>query len=118
MIAIPKLELFMETFGERLESLRGSVSQRDFARNLGVPLTSYTNWVCGTSSPKMEYIVMLCTKLGISADWLLGLPERGVGARVEAGKGAAVSIGSGTATASNCRDCPILLDFIKRRSGG
>lgn len=63
----------METFGDRLESLRGGDSQKDFAHKLGVPLTSYTNWVCGTSSPKMEYIVMLCTKLGVSADWLLGL---------------------------------------------
>ena len=63
----------METFGDRLESLRGKDSQRDFARKLGVPLTSYTNWVTGVSTPKMEYIVMLCTKLGVSADWLLGL---------------------------------------------
>lgn len=63
----------METFGDRLESLRGSASQKDFAHKLGVPLTSYTNWVGGTSSPKMEYIIMLCTKLGVSADWLLGL---------------------------------------------
>ncbi len=56
-----------------MESLRGATSQKEFARKLGIPLTSYTNWVCGTSSPKMEYIVMLCTKLGVSADWLLGL---------------------------------------------
>lgn len=63
----------MKTFGDRLESLRGSDSQKVFAHKLGVPLTSYTNWISGTSSPKMEYIVMLCTKLGVSADWLLGL---------------------------------------------
>lgn len=63
----------METFGDRLESLRGKDSQKDFARKLGVPLTSYTNWVSGISSPKMEYIQMLCTKLRVSADWLLGL---------------------------------------------
>ena len=63
----------MRTFGDRLESLRGKDSQKEFARKLGVPLTSYTNWRCGTSTPTMEYIVMLCTKLGVSADWLLGL---------------------------------------------
>ena len=56
-----------------MESLRGGISQKEFAQKLGVPLTSYTNWVGGTSSPKMEYIVMLCTKLGVSADWLLVL---------------------------------------------
>ena len=63
----------METFGDRLESLRGRESQKEFARKLGIPLTSYTNWISGTSSPKMEYIIVLCTKLGISSDWLLGL---------------------------------------------
>ena len=63
----------METFGDRLESLRGRDSQKNFARKLGVPLTSYTNWIAGISSPKMEYIQLLCTKLRVSADWLLGL---------------------------------------------
>ena len=63
----------METFGDRLEQLRGNLTQREFARQLGVPLTSYTNWTTGARAPSMDYIVMICTKLGVSADWLLGL---------------------------------------------
>ena len=66
----------------------------------------------------MSAIISICTHLNVSADWLLGLPERGGSATVRAGDGAAVSLGTGNATASNCRDCPILLDFINRRSGG
>lgn len=62
-----------KTFGERLEELRGDLSQRDFAKKIGVPLTSYTNWVLGVSQPKFENIYAICSSLGVSADWLLGL---------------------------------------------
>ena len=63
-----------KSFGDRLEELRGDLSQRDFAKKIGVPLTSYTNWVLGVSQPKFESIYAICSKLGVSADWLLGLP--------------------------------------------
>ena len=108
----------MVGFGERLRELRGSKSQASFAKELGLSQVVYGRYELNQREPNLETLCHIGLTLGISADWLLGLPERGVGARVEAGKGAAVSIGSGTATASNCRDCPILLDFIKRRSGG
>ncbi|MBR4653181.1 MAG: helix-turn-helix transcriptional regulator [Kiritimatiellae bacterium] len=109
----------MENFlPARLRELRGATSQSDFASKIGVKQTSYSSWERGIKDPAAQTVAQIASTFGVSADWLLGLPERGVGARVEAGKGAAVSIGSGTATASNCRDCPILLDFIKRRSGG
>jgi transcriptional regulator with XRE-family HTH domain len=62
-----------KSFGDRLEELRGDLSQRDFAKKIGVPLTSYTNWVLGVSQPKFESIYAICSKLGVSADWLLGL---------------------------------------------
>lgn len=64
----------MNVFSERLESLRNG-TQKEFARFLGVPLTSYTNWVANTSSPKAEYIIQVCSKLGVSADYLLGLSD-------------------------------------------
>ncbi len=108
----------MEGFGERLRELRGCKSQASFARELGLSQVVYGRYELNQREPNLDTLCHIGLTLGVSADWLLGLPERGVGARVEAGKGAAVSIGSGTATASNCRDCPILLDFIKRRSGG
>ena len=108
----------MVGFGERLRELRGCKSQASFASELGLSQVVYGRYELNQREPNLDTLCHIGLTLGVSADWLLGLPERGVGARVEAGKGAAVSIGSGTATASNCRDCPILLDFIKRRSGG
>ena len=69
----------MSTFRERLESLRNGRTQKIFAREIGLPLNSYTNWVRGVREPSMSAIIALCTRLGVSADWLLGLPERSGG---------------------------------------
>ena len=49
------------------------MTQRQFANKLDVPLTSYTNWVLGLRTPNMETIQKICSHLGVSADWLLGL---------------------------------------------
>lgn len=108
----------MDGFGERLRKARGSDSQASFARKLGISQVAYSRYELGQREPGLDCLYQIGIITGVSADWLLGLPERGGSATVTAGKGAAVSLGSGNATASNCRDCPILLDFINRRSGG
>lgn len=107
----------METFFERLIELKGTQSTAAFARSIGIPQPSMDRYLKGRV-PTLEVLKLLCSVYGVSADWLLGLPERGGSATGTAGDGAAVSLGSGSATASNCRDCPILLDFINRRSAG
>lgn len=88
-----------KTFGERLEELRGDLSQRDFAKKIGVPLTSYTNWVLGVSQPKFENIYAICSSLGVSADWLLGLPGASAPAPATAGPVPAVHGGACAACA-------------------
>jgi len=65
----------METFGDRLESLRGNLTQKQFAAALGLPINTYTNWVRGLREPSMNAIINLCTRLGVSSDWLLGLDK-------------------------------------------
>ena len=107
----------MKHFCDRLKEVRGAKSQAEIARMLGVKQQNWARWENGVVFPGAETLHHICTTFHISADWLLGLPVRSDTTRVTAGDGAAVSIGSGSATASNCRDCPILLDFIKRRSG-
>lgn len=62
-------------FGQRLELLRGSRTQREFADFLGIPLNSYTNWKNSDTDPQVKNVRMAATKLGVSADWLLGLTE-------------------------------------------
>ena len=63
-------------FPEKLESLRGEMTQREFAKRLGIPLTTYTNWVSGIRSPSAEAVLSICSQLGVSADWLLGLTDK------------------------------------------
>ena len=108
----------MSILGDRLRELRGSSSQREMAEAVGIKYQAWDRYEKGKVSPGADILQQICRVHACSADWLLGLPERGGSATVTAGKGAAVSLGSGNATASNCRDCPILLDFINRRSGG
>lgn len=106
------------SIAERLKMARGELSQKAAALKCGIKQQAWNSYEKGVSVPGGEAIQNICRSLSISADWLLGLPERGGSATVTAGDGAAVSLGSGSATASNCRDCPILLDFINRRSAG
>lgn len=65
----------METFGDRLESLRGPRTQKDFASILGLPINTYTNWVRGIREPSMNALINICTRLGVSADWLMGIDK-------------------------------------------
>lgn len=77
----------------RLLELQKNKTQKEFAKEIGVPLTSYTNWLLGISLPKLEHIKRICEVTGTSSDWLLGIsnvmrpsnippsmPERGLSA--------------------------------------
>lgn len=65
----------MKNFPDRLKSLRGEERQTDFARKLGVSVKTLQHYEYGTRDPSLEFIELLCYKLGASADWLLGLPH-------------------------------------------
>lgn len=99
----------MSVFGERLESRRVG-TQKKFAQSLGIPLNTYTNWIRGIRKPDMDAIIKLCTQMSVSADWLLGLPDRSGGAVVTGSSGVAIATGGGSATVStpqpSCQTCP------------
>jgi transcriptional regulator with XRE-family HTH domain len=63
----------MKNFSDRLESLRGNLTQKQMANKIGVPLNTYTNWVRNVNVPKSDQLEKICTVFGVSADWLLGL---------------------------------------------
>ncbi len=69
----------METFGDRLESLRGKRSQKQFAAALGLPINTYTNWVRGIREPSMSALINLSTRLGVTSDWLIGISQHSDG---------------------------------------
>lgn len=67
-----------KSFADRIESLRGNKTQKEFAKQLGVPLNTYTNWTRGITKPTCDALITACTVLGVSADWLLGLPTASI----------------------------------------
>ena len=63
-------------FKDRLVELQGTRTQKEFAKFLEIPLNTYTNWLLHARKPTMDAIISLCTKMGVSADWLLCLTDQ------------------------------------------
>ena len=105
----------MSVLSERLKELRGPTSQSEMARQLDMPRPQWIRYETGKSVPGSDILEKICRTHACSADWLLGLDERGTS--VNAGAGAAVAIGAnarasvrGTSAAqgerSDCAGCP------------
>jgi transcriptional regulator with XRE-family HTH domain len=76
-------------FSDRLKAARGSRSQRDFAAFLGVKQTTYSRWELAQTEPSFDGLMNICGRLGVTADWLLGLSDaRGLGVSVQNHDGA------------------------------
>lgn len=69
----PKMENTFEPIISRIDTVRGSRSVSGFARFLGIPQKSLDNYLRQGRKPSVELILLVCTKCGVSADWLLGL---------------------------------------------
>ena len=55
----------------RLLQICGERSQRQFARDLGVGLHVVNRYLNGITTPQVDFLVTLCLKEGVSADWVL-----------------------------------------------
>jgi transcriptional regulator with XRE-family HTH domain len=55
---------------ERLASVRGERSQRQFARDLGVFQQNVNRYESGTT-PHTDFLIHLAVREGVSIDWLL-----------------------------------------------
>ena len=68
----------MSVFSERLKELRGSESQTSFAAAIGINRVQYAKYESGTNSPSVDALIRICSVVHpVSADWLLGLKDRG-----------------------------------------
>lgn len=65
----------MDGFLDRLKTLQGDISTAAFARRLGVNQKTLDHLVKGERKPSVEIVTTICSCLGVSADWLLGLSE-------------------------------------------
>ena len=60
-------------FVERLKELRGSLSQSEFANEIGTKQTTYSSWERGIKEPGISSVISISTTFDVSSDWLLGL---------------------------------------------
>lgn len=68
----------MQKFFSRLEMLRGNNSVTEFARILGVRQQTLNNYVNGREPPA-AFVKLVCEKMCVSSDWLLGLSDARIG---------------------------------------
>lgn len=67
----------MEIFQARLAELKGDMTVSAFARLCDIPQPSMDKYMKGRIPP-IDVARQICSRLGVSADWLLGLSdERG-----------------------------------------
>lgn len=100
----------MSVLSEHLKELRGEQSQREMAEPLGIKWNAWARYERGEVSPGAEILRQICIAHACSADWLLGLPERGASATTITGNTGSIAIGQGakancTLSAPDCTRC-------------
>ena len=68
----------MYKYGIRLKQTRqkSNKTQKEFAELLGMEQPNYQRLEQGKLDIKISMLLNICTKLNLSADWLLGLDNR------------------------------------------
>ena len=111
----------MEIFFDRLSSLKGKQSTSAFARSIGIPQPSMDRYLKGRM-PTIEVLRLLCSAYEVSANWMLGLPERSstpsVGANAVVANGLnAVAVGHDTVVGGDCSKCLLMQEHIRQITG-
>ena len=69
-MASANVERMKRRLSERIASVRGNRSQRQFARDLGVFQQNVNRYESGTT-PHTDFLITLALKENVSLDWLL-----------------------------------------------
>jgi transcriptional regulator with XRE-family HTH domain len=69
-MATANVERMKRKLAERIASVRGDRSQRQFARDLGVFQQNVNRYESGTT-PHTDFLITLALKENVSLDWLL-----------------------------------------------
>jgi len=67
----------MNIIGERIKEIRVDckLNQSEFGKSISVSQDTVSLWEKGKSLPTAEYIIMICKRYNVSADYLLGLED-------------------------------------------
>lgn len=63
--------------GQRIREIRyeSKLNQSEFGQSISVSQDTISLWENGKSLPNTEFIILICKKYNVSADYLLGLEE-------------------------------------------
>ena len=59
----------------RVKTLPGIENVSGFARSIGMNQKTVDLYLKGERKPSLEFVLSICSSLGVSADWLLGLSD-------------------------------------------
>lgn len=61
----------MDTFEKRFRSLRGVLTQEEFAKRIGITKQKVSNYEKGIVKPNYEAFVLIAVNLNINLNWLV-----------------------------------------------
>ena len=66
-----------KTIGERIKEIRNEskLNQSEFGKSISVSQDTVSLWEKGKSLPNTEYVILICKRYNVSADYLLGLED-------------------------------------------
>ena len=116
------LKIVMIGFGERLKIARGAESQASFAKKLGISQVAYSRYETDQREPGLDCLYQIGILTGASADWLLGLPERGGSAAQATANGAhsiaVAGTGAKVTAGGDCSKCKLMQAHVREITGG
>jgi transcriptional regulator with XRE-family HTH domain len=100
----------MKIFSDRLKQARGAMSQAAFSKAAGISRAALANYEADIREPDLSTLRCIAENVGVSTDWLLGLPatERGVSSNSATASPGAV-VGNGAWRGADCASCPLML---------
>ncbi|MDD6551823.1 MAG: helix-turn-helix transcriptional regulator [Lachnospiraceae bacterium] len=68
----------LHSFSARLQGLlkERHIKKTDFAKEIGIAATTLSGYLSEKHSPDLDTLTLICDKLGVSTDYLLGRTQR------------------------------------------
>ena len=100
----------MYDFMQKVLLVKNEMSVSAFARELGMQQKTVDLYIKGERKPSVEFVKNICSRFGVSADWLLGLPTTAgnataTGDHAQAVAGSNITINTGSPPLYSSPDC-------------
>ena len=96
----------MSVLSDRLKQLRGTTSQAEMARALGMPRPQWIRYETGKTVPGADILANICRMHAVSADWLLGIDRKQQSSITINGNVNAVAQGPGARAVASSKSPP------------